>query len=71
MDTDAKTVALDDSVGEVICEYIYLYPPGYPVIAPGERMDEAILGYIMNSIKLDMNVQGPADTSLQTVKVAR
>ena len=71
MDTDAKTVALDDSVGEVICEYIYLYPPGYPVIVPGERMDEAILGYIMNSIKLDMNVQGPADTSLQTVKVAR
>lgn len=32
--------AWEDSIGKVATEYAYLYPPGSPLIAPGERISE-------------------------------
>ena len=34
-----ETVTLKSSVGKVSSEYVYLYPPGIPILVPGERID--------------------------------
>ena len=36
----SRQVMLDEAIGEVSAAYIYLYPPGIPLIAPGEERNE-------------------------------
>ena len=37
------TVDLGDSAGQVSGEYIYLYPPGIPLVVPGEQITEKLI----------------------------
>ncbi len=41
-----RTVALDESAGEIASSQIAPYPPGVPVIAPGERICKKHLAYL-------------------------
>lgn len=47
---------IDNCVGKICAEYIYAYPPGCPIIAPGEIIDEHITEYIRDSIKNGVNI---------------
>lgn len=38
-----KTLDLDKSVGYISGQFVYAYPPGIPILAPGELIDEQIL----------------------------
>ena len=38
-----KMINVENAVGHVSAEYVYLYPPGIPVIVPGEEIDEAFV----------------------------
>ena len=35
---DKQSVALDSSVGRICAEFVMCYPPGIPILAPGERI---------------------------------
>lgn len=39
----AFSIGLTRSAGKVSAEYVYLYPPGIPILVPGERIDEAFV----------------------------
>ncbi len=41
-----KSLTLDDSVGQVCGEFVMCYPPGIPILAPGERITREIVDYI-------------------------
>ena len=47
MDADTERTAFQDTVGKVSAEFVYLYPPGIPIIAPGEVFTDAIVEKIM------------------------
>ena len=34
------------AAGKISTEYIYAYPPGIPLVVPGERLSEAVLAYM-------------------------
>lgn len=55
--TNAKAVFVDLAAGKVCGEYIWAYPPGIPIIIPGEIISEEIIDYINSSIKLGVNIQ--------------
>ncbi len=38
--------ARSSAAGKISGEYIYAYPPGIPLVVPGERLDEALLQYM-------------------------
>ena len=42
----SKWVDLDDSLGQVVVDFLQLYPPGIPLILPGELMTQEILQLI-------------------------
>ncbi len=42
----SKAVSLQQSLGEISGEFVMCYPPGIPVLAPGERITREILEYI-------------------------
>ena len=48
---------LYESVGKVSAEYIWAYPPGVPIVVPGEIITKDIINYILNSIESNVNIQ--------------
>ena len=61
MDANTGRTALQDTVGKVSAEFVYLYPPGIPIIAPGEVFTEEIVRKIEAYKAAGLLVQGPAD----------
>lgn len=60
---------LRESEGKISAEYIYLYPPGIPVIAPGEIIQKELLDMIVHYQEMGLPVQGPADERLEWIRV--
>lgn len=53
-----KEVAIERAVGCVAGEFINLYPPGIPLIVPGEVFTEELCTYIQSCIHNGLNMQG-------------
>ncbi|MBQ7504084.1 MAG: aminotransferase class V-fold PLP-dependent enzyme [Ruminococcus sp.] len=53
IDNDIIAVDLKDSIGKVSAEYIWAYPPGIPIIVPGEEISKEIAEYIINNKQTD------------------
>ena len=53
-----EEVWLEQSVGRVVGEFINLYPPGVPLVVPGERMSGELNRKIHTWIRKGMDVQG-------------
>lgn len=66
---DTEIVPLDRAAGRIIAEFIMVYPPGIPILLPGEVISQENIQYIIEHLKVGLPVQGPEDKSLQTVKV--
>lgn len=58
-----------DSVGKVSAEIIAPYPPGIPVIYPGEVITEEIYEFISEAIKDGRHIHGFSDKSMETIKI--
>lgn len=56
--SNQEEVATDKAVGRVVADFINLYPPGIPILVPGEVMSEELLAYIQTSMKTGLQVQG-------------
>ena len=56
-----EAVPLDKSEGKISQEFVYLYPPGIPLIVPGERIIKGMPMYLKKSAELGLSVQGLRD----------
>lgn len=54
----SEEVKLKESAGRYVAEFINLYPPGIPVLIPGELMTEALCREIELAAAQGLNVQG-------------
>ena len=57
-DGPREEVRLEQSVGRAVGEFINLYPPGVPLLVPGERMSGELNRKIHTWIRKGMDVQG-------------
>ena len=71
MDSPADVVPLRESLGRISAEFVYLYPPGIPILAPGERIEEGLLSVIEDYMEKRLPIQGPEDENLQRIRVVR
>lgn len=60
---------LADCAGEISGEFIYLYPPGIPIVAPGELVTEEIIRLVEAYKEMKLPVQGMADRAAKRLKV--
>lgn len=51
-------ISLEESVGRPIGEFVNLYPPGVPLLVPGEPMTERLCREIRNALEQGLQVQG-------------
>ncbi|MCZ2827296.1 hypothetical protein O2W14_00420 [Modestobacter sp. VKM Ac-2986] len=66
-----EQVPVDQAVGRVAAEMISPYPPGVPVLCPGERISQEAVDYLTSGVVAGMLVPDAADPSLQTLRVVR
>lgn len=64
-------VDLSDCAGRISAEFIYLYPPGIPIVAPGELMTKEIVSAVLHYREMGLPVQGMADQTVQKLRVVR
>ncbi|MBF6301363.1 ornithine decarboxylase [Nocardia amamiensis] len=64
-----ETVPADNAVGRIAAEQLTPYPPGVPVVVPGEVIDRAVVDYLRTGLDAGMNVPDAADARLRTIRV--
>lgn len=57
-DMTGESVPLQESIGRYVGEFINLYPPGIPLLVPGEIMTEENYKVIVSYLEQQLNVQG-------------
>ena len=65
----SEVVAVDDSVGRVSAEAIAGYPPGIPVLLPGERITDDVIEYLRSLKAVGARLHGASDPDFQTICV--
>ncbi len=64
-----KSLPLDLCVGQVCSEFVMCYPPGIPILAPGERVTKEILEYIKYAKAKGCSMTGPEDPDINSINV--
>ena len=69
LESPKRIVARAESRGCICGEFVYIYPPGIPILAPGEWINRRVLEIIEDYIEKGLPVQGPEDETLKTLRV--
>lgn len=64
-----KSLPIHESVGYVCSEFVMCYPPGIPILAPGERITKEILDYIDYAKAKGCSMTGPEDPEIEHLNV--
>ena len=71
MDLAAEEVSFEAAVGRLAGSIVSLYPPGVPVLLPGEVIEGEFLENISKCRNLGLNVQGIADINNERINVVK
>lgn len=63
------SMPIGDSAGRVCGEFVMCYPPGIPILAPGERITEDILAYIAYAKEKGCFMTGTEDMAIERINV--
>ncbi|MDP5273293.1 aminotransferase class I/II-fold pyridoxal phosphate-dependent enzyme [Chengkuizengella axinellae] len=66
---DTEVIPFQESAGRIIAEFIMVYPPGIPILLPGEVVSQENIDYINEHLEVGLPVQGPEDKTIEKVKV--
>ncbi|MEE0776137.1 MAG: arginine decarboxylase, partial [Bacillota bacterium] len=64
-----RTVAIEKSQGLVSGEFVMAYPPGIPILAPGERITEEIIDYIRYAKAKGCMLMGTKDINMNFIEI--
>lgn len=67
--SSAKYVSWEQALGEVCAELITPYPPGIPLICPGERIEREHWEYLKALNAVGIPIDGLSDLNLEKVKI--
>lgn len=63
------SMPLRDSEGRICSEFVMCYPPGIPILSPGERITADILDYISYAKIKGCSMTGPEDPEIENINV--
>ena len=69
LESPGESVLLEKAEGKICREFVYLYPPGIPMLVPGEIISREVLGKIRRLVREGYSVQGMADYSAEHIQV--
>lgn len=66
-----ESTPLTSAAGRIAAEMIAPYPPGIPVVVPGERITAELIEYLQAGRGLGAHFQGPSDPTLTRIQVVK
>lgn len=64
-----ERLSLEETVGRVCSEFVMCYPPGIPILTPGERITQDIIAYILYAKEKGCSMTGPEDPDITCLNV--
>ena len=68
---DKESLPLAQCAGRVCTEFVMSYPPGIPVLAPGELVTEDLIAYIRYALEKGCTVTGPESMDVSRLNVLK
>lgn len=69
--SDKYSFNLEESIGHVCTEFVMCYPPGIPILAPGEKITGEIIDYIQYAKKKGCFLTGAEDMQINRLNVIK
>lgn len=66
---EKKSLPLAETVGEVCSEFVMCYPPGIPILAPGELITSEIVEYIQYAKEKGCQMTGTEDINVERLNI--
>ena len=63
------SLPLEQTNGHICSEFVMCYPPGIPILAPGERITSDIISYIRYAKEKGCSMTGPEDLAIERLNV--
>lgn len=67
--SEKKSLPIRETVGKICSEFVMCYPPGIPILAPGEWITPEILEYIAYAKEKGCSMTGPEDIHIERLNV--
>jgi arginine decarboxylase len=67
--SNKTSISLKDSIGKISGEFLLAYPPGIPVLCPGEEITQEIVDYVHDLKRANLYVQGTEDLTVENIKI--
>lgn len=64
-----ESLPLRETAGRICSEFVMCYPPGIPILAPGEVITKEIIEYIIYAKEKGCSMQGPEDPEVNNINV--
>lgn len=64
---EKKTIVLEEAINGIVGDYVYLYPPGIPLLVPGERISESMVEFIKKCRREGLSVKGVCDGNIKVI----
>ena len=68
---DKVSLKLEEAEGWICSEFVMCYPPGIPILAPGERITRPIIDYIIYAKEKGCSMTGPEDPGVERLNVIK
>lgn len=68
---ETESLPIDETDGRICSEFVMCYPPGIPILAPGERITRKILDYISYAKEKGCSMTGPEDADIERLNVLK
>ncbi len=69
--SEKELVPIRQTAGRICGEFVMCYPPGIPILAPGEMITQQIIDYTLFAKEKGCSMQGPEDGSLERLNVLK
>ncbi len=66
---NTELIDFNFSSGRICAEYIWAYPPGIPILTPGEVITQSEINYILKQIKSNVNIQSTGNKLPENIYV--
>ena len=66
-----ESLPIGETAGRICSEFVMCYPPGIPILAPGEIITEEILQYIQYAKKKGCSLTGPESMDIKYLNVMK
>ena len=68
---EKESLPIKESKGRICSEFVMCYPPGIPVLAPGEEITDEIINYILYAKEKGCLLTGPEDEKIERLNVLK